>query len=163
MLGIAPAGAMASDVPCGTFLEGHRLGSVEAPLQPFGPPRIDGINAIMPLQSEPGRSAPRLGKSNGVKRSHPHPAGSAIQHEPENPVLGAALGHSQVETAAIGVHAGMICLIDLESRQPSNGSPHCLVNTCPRISPQSYRGLWRTGANVSRQKRLGIRAFLGDS
>src|SRR5262245_6911988 len=124
MIGIAPASPMAGNVPCGTLLESYLLRSVEAPLQSLGTPPLDWVNAVVPLQSETGRSIACLGEPDGVQRSNPHPARPTVQHEPENPVLGAALRHAQVEASAVGIHAGPLRLIHLERRQPPNRSRH---------------------------------------
>src|SRR5262249_7368332 len=64
--------------------------------------------------SETGRSIARLGEPDGVQRSDPHPARPTVQHEPENPVLGAVMRHAKVEPAAVGIHAGTLRLVHLE-------------------------------------------------
>src|SRR5262249_61261945 len=97
MLGIAPASPVAGDVSCGALLEGHRLRGVEAPLQSLGTPPLDRVNAVVPLQSETGRSIARLGEPDGVQRSDPHPARPTVQHEPENPVPRTDMRHTNGE------------------------------------------------------------------
>src|SRR5262245_16665134 len=124
MFGVAPASPVAGDVSCGALLEGHRLRGVEAPLQSLSTPTLDRVNAVVPLQSEPGRSIARLGEPYGVQRSNPHPARPAVQHETEHPVLGTALRHPQVEPAAVRVHARSLRLVHLEYRKPPNSSRH---------------------------------------
>src|SRR5262249_60763532 len=85
--------------------EAYRLRGVEARSQPLSTPPLDRVHAVVSLNSEAGRSIACLGEPNRVQRSAPHPSGPAVQHEPVNPVLRAAMRHPQVETAAIGIHA----------------------------------------------------------
>ena len=94
--------------------ECQRLGGVEACLQPFGPPRIDGVDAIVPLQSKLGRSLARFSEANGVERPQAHPPWAAVQHESENPVARPVSSDAQIKTATIGIHAGVFLLVHLK-------------------------------------------------
>src|SRR5262249_52432623 len=89
-----------------------------------GAPLLDRIDPVVPLKSEACRSIARLGEPDGVQRSDSHPARPTVQHEPENPVLRAAVRHAQIEAAAVGVHAGSLRFVHLERRQPTNCSRH---------------------------------------
>src|SRR5262245_8394454 len=148
MLGIAPASLVTGDVSCGTVFERHRLCRVELRLPPFGPPRIDGVNAVVPLQSKLGRSLACLNEADGVKRSHAHPTGTAIEHEAKHPILRAIVGDAQIEPAPVGVHAGMLLLVHLERGEPANWSRHLVSTASPQIRPRSFCRLWRTAMNV---------------
>src|SRR5262245_58902185 len=120
MLGIAPAGLVAGNVHCGTLLERHRRRGVSARFQPLSAPPLNRVNSIVSLKSEPGSSIACLGEPNGVHWSDSHPARPTVQHEPENPILRAAVRHAQIEAAAVGVDAGSIRLIPLYRREPHN-------------------------------------------
>src|SRR5262245_4172883 len=90
MLGVTPASLVTGDVSCGTVFERHRPCRVELRLPPFGPPRIDGVNAVVPLQSKLGRSLACLNEADGVKRCQLTPS----------PPLPRKRGREQTEFAA---------------------------------------------------------------
>src|SRR5262249_40088037 len=113
-------------------------------LQPFGPPRIDWVDAIVPLQSELGRSVARFGEAHRVKRPQAHPSRAAVQRESENPVFGPVVRDAQVKTTPVGVHAGPLRFVRLKDSELANCSRHL----SPQSRPHLLRGLWRTTMNV---------------
>jgi hypothetical protein len=145
MLAVAPPSAMRLDVGIRTFLEGHRLGSIEPGLQPLGSSRLDGVDAVMPSQSMLPCPLTRLCQADGVQRPHAHPPRAAVEHEAENPIFRAVGRDAQIKPATVAVHAGLVCLIHLECRELADYPCHFYaVHNFVRKPDADYDEGWRT-------------------
>src|SRR5262249_1885627 len=123
MLSVTPSGAVRGDIPLGAFLERHRLGGIELLLRPSCAPMLDRVNALMTKPTGVLRQRARLRQTVELERTEAHLVRTSVEHVAVNP-RSPALGDLQVQTAAIGIHAGALRPRHLERRQPSRGPRH---------------------------------------
>src|SRR3979411_2859150 len=80
----------------------------------------------------------------------------SLEHETEHPALRALLGDAWVKTGAVGWHAGLLRLLHLERREPTDRPRH----VSPQFSPRWSCGICPVAGDGSRR---GLPFFLGVS
>lgn len=115
MLCVSPLRFIVFNVALGALLECHCFGRLRHSGGPLRVLMSDRVDPIKPQLARLSRPLSRLSEVKGMAGAEAHVPQAAVGDITENPLFRSALGNAQIQTAAIGIHAGALRLLNFES------------------------------------------------